>query len=40
MKGRGRVDLLLLETIFDTANVKAALYAIKTLFEVRTKSYL
>jgi methionine synthase I (cobalamin-dependent) len=29
-----------METIFDTAKVKAALYAIKTLFEVRTKSYL
>jgi methionine synthase I (cobalamin-dependent) len=30
------MDLVLVETIFDTANAKAALYAIKTLFEVRT----
>ncbi len=30
----GGVDLLLVETIFDTANAKAALYAITTLFEV------
>ncbi len=36
MKGRGRMDLLLLESFFDMANAKAALYAIKTLFEVRT----
>ena len=30
----GGVDLLLVETIFDTANCKAALYAIQSLFEV------
>ena len=30
----GGVDLLLVETIFDTANAKAALYAIMMLFEV------
>jgi methionine synthase I (cobalamin-dependent) len=36
----GGVDLLLVETIFDTANAKAALYAIKTLFEVRTQAHL
>jgi methionine synthase I (cobalamin-dependent) len=30
----GGVDILLVETVFDTANAKAALYAIKTLFEV------
>ena len=29
----GGVDLLLVETIFDTANARAALYAIQTLFE-------
>ena len=29
----GGVDLLLVETIFDTANAKAALYAIQLLFE-------
>jgi 5-methyltetrahydrofolate--homocysteine methyltransferase len=29
----GGVDLLLVETIFDTANSKAALYAIQELFE-------
>uniref|UniRef100_T1JGD5 Methionine synthase n=1 Tax=Strigamia maritima TaxID=126957 RepID=T1JGD5_STRMM len=29
----GDVDLLLIETIFDTANSKAAIYAVKTLFE-------
>ncbi|CAF4007120.1 unnamed protein product, partial [Adineta steineri] len=29
----GNVDLLLIETIFDTANAKAAIYALKTLFE-------
>jgi len=28
----GGVDLLLVETVFDTANAKAALYAIKALF--------
>lgn len=29
----GNVDLLLIETIFDTANAKAAIFAVKTLFE-------
>ena len=29
----GKVDFLLVETIFDTANAKAALYAIDSLFE-------
>ena len=29
----GGVDLLLVETIFDTANAKAALFAIQLLFE-------
>jgi hypothetical protein len=29
----GNVDILLVETIFDTANAKAAIYALKTLFE-------
>ena len=29
----GGVDVLMVETIFDTANSKAALYAIETLFE-------
>jgi len=29
----GGVDLLLVETVFDTANCKAALYAVQTLFE-------
>ena len=29
----GGVDVLLVETIFDTANSKAALYAIETLFD-------
>ncbi|KAM9212940.1 methionine synthase isoform 3-T3 [Dugong dugon] len=29
----GGVDILLIETIFDTANAKAALYALQTLFE-------
>ena len=29
----GNVDLLLVETIFDTANAKAAIFALKTLFE-------
>ena len=29
----GGADLLLVETIFDTANAKAALYAIQSLFE-------
>lgn len=31
----GGVDLLLVETIFDTANAKAAIYAIKDIFEER-----
>ena len=30
----GGVDILLVETIFDTANAKAALFAIQTLFEM------
>ena len=29
----GGVDLLLVETVFDTANCKAALYAVQSLFE-------
>ncbi|KFO90764.1 Methionine synthase, partial [Buceros rhinoceros silvestris] len=29
----GGVDILLVETIFDTANAKAALFALQTLFE-------
>ena len=29
----GGVDLLLVETVFDTANCKAALFAIQNLFE-------
>ena len=29
----GGVDILLVETIFDTANAKAALYAVQLLFE-------
>ena len=29
----GNVDLLLIETIFDTANAKAAIFALKTFFE-------
>ncbi|VDK41062.1 unnamed protein product [Gongylonema pulchrum] len=29
----GGVDVLLVETVFDTANAKAALFAIRTLFE-------
>ena len=29
----GGVDVIMVETIFDTANSKAALYAIQTLFE-------
>lgn len=33
----GNVDLLLVETIFDTANAKAAIYALKTLFETNTE---
>lgn len=33
----GNVDVLLVETIFDTANAKAALFAIETLFEKHYK---
>jgi 5-methyltetrahydrofolate--homocysteine methyltransferase len=33
----GNVDLLLVETIFDTANAKAAIYALKTLFETNAE---
>ena len=29
----GNVDFMLIETIFDTANAKAAIFALKTLFE-------
>ena len=29
----GGVDILLVETIFDTANAKAALYAVQLMFE-------
>ncbi len=35
----GGADLLLLETIFDTLNAKAALYAIETLFEERGRRW-
>jgi len=31
----GGVDLILLETVFDTLNAKAAIYALETLFEAR-----
>ena len=33
----GGVDLFLVETIFDTLNAKAALYALERLFEARSK---
>jgi 5-methyltetrahydrofolate--homocysteine methyltransferase len=33
----GGVDLLLIETVFDTLNAKAAIYAVKTLFEEKKK---
>ena len=33
----GGSDILMVETIFDTANSKAALYAIQTLFEKEYK---
>jgi methionine synthase I (cobalamin-dependent) len=33
----GNVDLLLVETIFDTANAKAAIFALKTLFETNVE---
>uniref|UniRef100_A0A1X7U4P4 Methionine synthase n=1 Tax=Amphimedon queenslandica TaxID=400682 RepID=A0A1X7U4P4_AMPQE len=33
----GGVDVLMVETIFDTANSKAALYAVETLFESKYK---
>ena len=32
---QGGVDLLLVETVFDTLNAKAALYAIQEVFEIR-----
>jgi 5-methyltetrahydrofolate--homocysteine methyltransferase len=35
----GGSDILLVETIFDTLNAKAALFAIQTLFEDRGKEY-
>ena len=31
----GGVDILLVETVFDTLNAKAALYAISKVFEAR-----
>ena len=33
----GGVDILMVETIFDTANAKAALFAIDSLFELEYK---
>jgi 5-methyltetrahydrofolate--homocysteine methyltransferase len=33
----GGVDLLLIETIFDTLNAKAAIYAVEEIFDVRKK---
>lgn len=33
----GGSDILMVETIFDTANAKAALFAIQTLFEKEYK---
>lgn len=30
---RGGVDVLLIETIFDTANAKAAIYAVRSIFD-------
>ncbi|MCB0507488.1 MAG: homocysteine S-methyltransferase family protein [Bacteroidetes bacterium] len=35
----GGVDILLIETIFDTLNAKAALFAVQTLFEDIRKTY-
>ncbi|KHJ87324.1 homocysteine S-methyltransferase, partial [Oesophagostomum dentatum] len=35
----GGVDVLLVETVFDTANAKAALFAIRSLFEDEGKLY-
>lgn len=35
----GGVDILLIETIFDTLNAKAALFAVQTLFEDLGKEY-
>ncbi|MBK9330690.1 MAG: homocysteine S-methyltransferase family protein [Sphingobacteriales bacterium] len=35
----GGVDILLIETIFDTLNAKAALFAVQTLFEDLDKEY-
>ncbi len=34
----GGVDLILIETIFDTLNAKAAIYAVKSMFEARGMS--
>lgn len=36
----GGVDVLLVETVFDTANAKAALFAIRGLFENEGAQYL
>ncbi|PCI21422.1 MAG: methionine synthase, partial [Piscirickettsiaceae bacterium] len=36
---KGGVDILLVETIFDTLNAKAALYAIETYFETHNVDY-
>jgi methionine synthase I (cobalamin-dependent) len=36
--GDGGVDLLLIETIFDTLNAKAAIYAIKKYFRDTKKN--
>ena len=35
----GGADLLLIETIFDTLNAKAAIYALETLFEERGRRW-
>src|SRR5690606_2703453 len=35
----GGVDLLLIETIFDTLNAKAAIFALETLFEQRGRRW-
>ena len=34
----GKVDLLLIETVFDTLNCKSAIFAVKTAFENRNES--
>ena len=34
----GGIDLFLIETVFDTLNCKAALFAIQEIFEIRKKS--